>query len=124
MHLNHKNTVVVLDKAEYIILEEDNQRISDKYIDFRGRVISKNNSLRKDDIIIREFYYISLGHGNYSIIFNKLRYYTRYQCLLPNTDKIKKNLGTKNSNSNFNFNGMKDKITIIFSEEMYISVKN
>ena len=111
------------DSTDYIILEKDNQRISDKYVDYWGHKINEYGDLKKGDIIIRELYYF-YHYGDYLLRFKKFKHYNK----LPNfktlidkqksnkISKLNKNLDSKNSVIDFDM--IKKWIIALFSEEI------
>ena len=112
----------ILDSKEYMIIEEDNQRISDKYVDFDGDKINEykdENKLKKDDVIIRGFYYIWFGRGYISINFRKFKFYEKYEN--EYTPEIKQ--GIRDKNSFFDFNLVKIRIVDLFSKNIEIIIQ-
>ena len=115
----------ILDSKEYMIIGEDNQRISDKYVDFDGKKINEykdEDELKKGDVIIREFYYIWFGdYADIFLNFRKFKYYEIYRNSNEYTHRIKQ--GLKIKNSIFNFNYVKKRIVEIFSGDIEIEIK-
>ena len=118
-------TLDMLDPKDYIIIEEDNQRISDKYVDYDGYKINEywgSKALKKGDVVIKGFYYIWFGdYTCTSVGFNKFKYYERYKEGKEYTSGLKK--GLKIKNSIFNFNYVKKKIVEIFSKDIRIKIQ-
>ena len=110
--------IIEMDSTDYIIIEKDNQRISDKYVNLYGKKFSDSKALIKGDLIIRRLYIIVLEKFECGIYFNKFKYYMQYNHGKEHGCKVKKVLDTKNSV--FNFDGVKHKIISIFSKEMKI----
>ena len=72
----------ILNPKDYIIIEEDNQRISDKYVDFDGKKINEyedDDALKKGDVVIRGCYYINVWNKDMSACFRKFKYCERYR---------------------------------------------
>ena len=110
-----------LDPKEYIIIEEDNQHISDKYVDSSGKKINEYNDsvvLKKGDVIIREFYYIWVSNDHIFIKFNKFKYYDIYRNSDELTPELKQSIRMKNSV--FDFNHIKKRIVDLFSTNIKI----
>ena len=115
-------TYNILDPKEYIIIEEDNQRISDKYVDYYGKKINEYkefNVLEKGDVVIREFYRINFWGQGIFVHFKKFKYYNRYRNSYELTPKLKK--GIRMKNSVFDFNYIKEEIVELFSKEILLS---
>ena len=87
--------------TEYIIIEEDGQHISDKYVDFHGDVMRLHYALSKGDIIIRKLYQIDFNIYDITIIIRKYnnyqyypggnrdsKYHTSYSAIKKNLDTI------------------------------------
>ena len=117
------STYNILDPKEYIIIEEDNQRISDKYVDFYGKKINeyKDSVVLKNDIVIREFYCIWFFWGYIYLRFRKFKHYNKYHWGEEFFPKLKQGIRAKNSV--FDFNNIKDKIVEIFSGDIKIEIK-
>ena len=119
------NTIFVLDSKNYIIIEEDGQHISDKYVDWNGRKINTYKILGKGNLIIRRLYCIMFEDGYYSIKFKKFRNYVLYN---PNVaNKINSSLNTKNSlfddEDIDDFRYVQDMIMDMFLERMEIEIR-
>ena len=115
----------ILDPKEYIIIEKDNQRISDKYVDLDGKKFNEYEDcrvLKKGDVIIREFYRISFWIWNEGIFvyFGKFKCYDRYSVSNERTLELKQ--GMRMKNSAFDFYYVKDKIVDLFSRDMKIKI--
>ena len=120
----------IFDPKDYIIIESYGQHISDKYVDYDGKKINgydmyKKNyryfSLKKGNIVIREFYQIWFGDSNdISVGFRKFKYYD----INRDSDEHKFELkqGIRMKNSIFDFNHIKKRIVEIFSRNIEIEI--
>ena len=109
----------ILDPKDYIIIKEDNQNISDKYVDFDGKKINEydyDDALKKGDVVIRGFYYIWFYDDHIIVNFSKFKYYDRYRNIDEFTSKLKQDIRMKNSS--FDFDHVKGKIIEFFSKEI------
>ena len=108
----------VHDSTDYIILGKDNQRISDKYVNMNS---VKVEDLMKDDLVIRELYYINWANNFINVCLTEFKYYEQYFNNGEYTDKIKESLNTKDSIVDLKEG--KIKIVNIFSNEMKIKYR-
>ena len=113
----------ILNPKEYIIIEKDNQRISDKYVDFYGDKISEYEgikALKKGDVVIRGFYYILFWKDeDISACFRKFNFYKRYRDDYPYESSLKQSIRTKNSHLDY-FDKIKKQIVDMFSRNIKI----
>ena len=117
----HNNYLDIIDSKEYIIIEKDNQRISDKYVDVMGDKMEKYGALKKGDIIIRGFYYIQFRYDTDILVcFVKFKFYEKYRNDNKNTPGLKQDIRTKNSY--FDFNHIKKRIVEMFSRNIEIEI--
>lgn len=113
----------ILDSKDYIIIEEDDQHISDKYVDIKGNKINEYNDsdsdyLEEGDLIIRQIYYIGFDLYVPDAIFKYFKYYNVYDAYSREAHKLKPNLGI--GNSVFDFDFIKDILVRIFTLEVNI----
>ena len=115
----------ILDPKEYIIIKEDNQYISDKYIDYYGKKMNeykRKKVLKKGDVVIRRFYYIKFWDDDISAFFRKFKYYKRYRNDYRLTPELKQSIRTKNSILDY-FDNIKKQIVNMFSKNIEIEIK-
>ena len=111
----------ILDPKDYIIIEKDNQRISDKYVDFDGKKINEYegiNALKKGDVAIKVFYYIWFRGGDIVVYSKKPKYYYLYKIGRDHILGLKQGIRTKNSY--FDFDDIKGQIVKMFSRDVKI----
>ena len=115
----------ILDPKDYIIIEKDRQRISDKYVDLDGNKINEyryEDELKKGDVVIRGLYYIKFWDDDISACFRKFKFYEVYRNDYRLTPELKQGIRTKNSTFYY-FDGIKDKIVKLFSKNIKIEIK-
>ena len=122
----YANSFDIIDPKDYIIIEKDNQRISDKYVDFRGNKINEyrdEDEIEKGDIVIRGLYEIDFGFlvRHISVNFRKFKCYDTYRSDEEYTPELKQGIRAKNSV--FDFDDIKDQIVKIFSRDIEIEIK-
>ena len=112
------------DLNDYIILKEDNQRISDKYIDYSGEKINTYKKLKKGDVLLKLLYEISFrddedyedGGDYFYIGFSNLSYYIHHKMT---TDDIKKIYSIiKSKSSMVEFEVQKKTVLSLFLEQI------
>ena len=115
--------IMVSDSMDYIILEKDNQLISDKYVDEMGNKINMRDNLKEGDLIIREFYYIYFSSDHYELVFTKFKHYELRSNEYFHPDDMKEKLRTEDSffHPNSDFDDVKDNIISVFSNKMGIT---
>ena len=116
-------TFDILDPKDYVIIEKDNQRISDKYVDLWGDKINKygkGKALKRGDVVISKFYDINFGVKNLdiSVYFKKPKYYDIYRNSDELTPELKQVIKSKNSILDFNY--IKIRIVELFSKDIKI----
>ena len=115
-------TFDMLDPKDYIIIEEDDKYINDKYVDWVGDKINEyknEDKIKKGDVVTRVLYYIWFGCEYISINFKKFKYYDIYRNSNELTSKLKKDIRMKNSF--FDFNHIKNQIVKMFSGDIKIN---
>lgn len=112
------------DSTNYIIIEENRQHISDKYVDSSGNKINSYGTLKKCQLIIRQLYSINFSKDYCHIHFTKFRHYSPYNPQMKN--KIYKYLNTKNSIFFYEdiggFDIVKKRIVSIFLKIMEVKI--
>ena len=112
----------VFDSTDYIILEKDNQRISDKYVDFDGNKYNEYPNLEKNSIIIRNIYMLEFFSDGLTIYFRNFKNYKYYEPS-GSFDKMMIDSSLNNKNSAMNFYYKKDLIENVFSKVIEINVE-
>ena len=116
----------ILDPKDYVIIKEDRQRISDKYVDLDGDKFNEykgEDELEKGDVIIRGFYWIKFWERSVDmpVFFNKFKYYELYSNSEELTPEL--NQGIRMRNSVFDFNHIKKRIVEMFSRDIQIEIQ-
>ena len=115
----------ILDPKDYVIIEKDRQRISDKYVDLDGNKINeykRKKVLKKGDVIIRGFYYIDFwDEEDITLFFKKFKYYDIYRNSNELTSKLKQCIKSKNSTLDFDI--VRERIINTFSRNVKIKIR-
>ena len=106
----------IFDPTDYIRIKKDGERIDDKYVDRNGDIIGKNNTIKKNGIIIKWYYRIGYSSSYFYITLpNKISYFY----FPPYQTKIERSLKTKNST--IDFDRMKKGVILMFSSRILIN---
>ena len=119
---NGYNSIYILDSKDYVKIEEDDQHVDDKYVDYNGKKFNEYSNLHNGGLIMRELYHINLEWGeSYSVMVKKFKNYELYYG--SESSEINKVLNTKNSIfKNMKFDNVKRRIVSIFLTEIKIKI--
>lgn len=113
----------IYDSTDYLIIQDNNQHIDDKYVGFMRRRFNQSKNIKKDDAIIRWLYYIKFQFSErnfFSVCFENFKHYDHIEAN-KNTKPTKEIKANLNSNESIvNFDDKTDFIIKIFSMSLRI----
>ena len=114
---NNQNELDIVDSNDYLIIQNDNERIGNKCVYSWGEKIDNINNFKKDNIIVRSLYYL----GNTpSVNLRNFKSYNHYIIHNSSTRKFRKNLKIKKST--VYFYRKKHWIVKVFSNKVIINI--
>ena len=107
----------IFDSTDFLIIQEDNEHIDDKYVNYNNE---KHNNLKKDDLLIRELYWIDVYMDYYCVTFRDVKNYFGCSIGYYEAEVMKDSLNTEISV--IDFDNKKRRTLYIFSNEMEVKI--
>lgn len=119
-------SLCICNSKDYKIIEQDGEKISEKYVNIDGISFYDNTSIRINlyqvDVLIRGVYRVDFPSISFfDIRLEKFKYYDFFSKYYKKIPEILENMNMKNSS--VNFNTMKICISGIFIREMHVVSK-